>query len=72
MGKESKKGIIKDLKRHRRDMLKIMNGLKVLDETDNGRVNRNLVNQITFTLFDLVDGLVDTNVDIYNFLYRRG
>ena len=64
--------IIVKLEKHRSDVTKLIDGLEALDFTDDGRINRNIVNQIVFTLFETVDAFVNTELDIHNLLYRRG
>ena len=73
MGEEvSKQDIIKALKKHRREITTIIDGFKQLDETDNRRLNRIIAQGVVFTLFEFVDTLVNTEIDIHNFMKRRG
>lgn len=72
MEKVTKQDIIKSLKKHRRDLAIIINGFEQLDETNNSGLNRVLVRKIVLTLFELVDAMVDTEVNIHNFMKRRG
>ena len=73
MGEEiNKKEIIKALMKHRRELTSIIDGLKQLDETDDRRFNRILAQGIVFTLFEFIDTLVNTEIDIHNFMKGRG
>lgn len=67
-----KKDIIKALRKNRRELTAIINGLTQLDEIDNRRLNRILTNKIVFTLFEFIDTLANTEIDIHNFMKRRG
>jgi len=49
----------------------MIDGLDKLDKTDDKATNRNLVNEVTFAMFNLVDRLVNTEADIYNYFHRR-
>jgi len=69
---ESKQEIIKSLRNHRGELLNIINGLKQLDETDDRRLNRILAQEIVITLFEFIDTLVNTEIDIHNYMKRRG
>jgi len=69
---ESKQEIIKSLRNHRGELLDIINGLKQLDETDDRRLNRILAQEIVITLFEFIDTLVNTEIDIHNYMKRRG
>jgi len=69
---ESKQEIIKSLRKHRGELLNIINGLKQLDETDDRRLNRILAQEIVITLFEFIDTLVNTEIDIHNYMKRRG
>ena len=69
---ESKQEIIKSLKKHRGELLNIINGLKQLDDTDDRRLNRILAQEIVITLFEFIDTLVNTEIDIHNYMKRRG
>jgi len=73
MGEEiTKQDIIKALKKHRREITSIINGLEQLDETDDRSFNRVVVQKIIFTLFEFVDTFVGTEINIHNFMKRRG
>lgn len=72
MEEPAKKDIIKSLRKHRAELTAIINGLKNLDETDDPRLNRILAQGIVLTLFELVDTLVNTEINIHNFMKRRG
>ena len=73
MGEETtKQDIIKALKKHRRGLTSIINNLKLLDETDDGRINRILAQDVVITLFEFVDGFVSTEIEVHNFMKRRG
>ena len=73
MGEEiTKQDITKALKKHRRELTAVIEGFKHLDETDDGRLNRILVQKIVLTLFNFIDTFVYTEIDIYNFMKRRG
>lgn len=67
---KTKKQIVKSLGEVREDLEVIINNFGKLDSGDN-RTDRLATNQITFTLFAVVDKLIDTEVNIYNFLKRR-
>jgi len=69
---ESKQEIIKSLRKHRGELLNIINGLKQLDDTDDRRLNRILAQEIVITLFEFIDTLVNTEIDIHNYMKRRG
>ncbi len=68
----TKKDIIKALRQNRRELTSIIDGLTQLDETDDGRLNRVLTQSIVLTLFEFIDNLVDTEIDIHNYMKRRG
>jgi len=73
MGEEfTKEKIIKALTKHIEQLDFLRANFKFLDTTDNQGVNRVTVNNITFTLFELIDSIVNTEADIYNFMKRRG
>lgn len=73
MGEEVfKKDIIKALRKNRRELTAIIDGLKQLDETDDRRLNRVLAQEIVLTLFEFVDTLASTEIDIHNFMKGRG
>lgn len=66
-----KSEIIKNLEDLRGDIESMITGLTELDTTDDTTTNRKLVNTVTFALFHLVDSLVNTEADIYNYFHRR-
>ena len=68
----TKQDIIKALKKHRGKLTAIINGFEQLDETDDRRLNRIVTQNIVFTLFEFIDTLINTNIDIHNFMKRRG
>ena len=68
----TKDDIIKALRKHRREITALIDAFKALDETDDRRFNRVLAQGIVFTLFEFVDNLVGTEIDIHNFMRRRG
>lgn len=68
----TKQDILKALRRHRRELTYVIDGLTQLDETDDRSLNRVLAQQIVITLFEFVDGFVETEIDIHNFMRRRG
>ena len=68
----TKQDIIKALKKHRRELTTIIGGFKQLDETDNRSLNRVVAQEIVFTLFEFIDTLVNTEIDIHNYMKRRG
>lgn len=73
MGEEvNKKNIIKALRKNRRELTAIIDGLTQLDEIDDVRLNRILAQKVVFTLFEFVDDFVSTEIDIHNFMQRRG
>jgi len=73
MGEETnKKSIIKALRKNRRELTTIIDGFKALDETDDERLNRVLAQGIVLTLFEFIDTLVINEIDIHNFIKRRG
>jgi len=73
MGEETfKKDIIKALRKNRRELTAIIDGLKQLDETDDKRLNRVLAQDIVLTLFEFIDTLARNEIDIHNFMKRRG
>jgi len=69
---EDKQKIIKALRKHRREITNIIDGFVQLDETDDRKFNRVLANEIVFTLFGFIDTLVNTEIDIHNFMKGRG
>jgi len=68
----TKQDIIKALKKHRRELTAIIDGFKQLDETDDRRLNRIIAQKIVLTLFEFIDTLVNTEINIHNFMKRRG
>lgn len=68
----TKQDILKALRKHRRQLTAVINSLGQLDEIDNRGLNRVLTNQVIFGLFTFIDGFTDTEIDIHNFMYRRG
>ena len=73
IGEETtKQEIIKALKKHRRGLTSVINNLKALDETDDRRINRIIAQNVVLTLFEFIDGFVSTEIDIHNFMKRRG
>jgi hypothetical protein len=68
----TKEEIIKSLEGHIENIRVIIDSLLMLDATDDDRVNRVCVHNATFTLFELIDKLVNTEADIYNYFHRRG
>lgn len=73
MGEEiTKQDIIKALRKNRRELTAIIDGLTQLDEIDDRRLNRILTQEIVLTLFEFIDTLASTEIDIHNFMYRRG
>jgi Zn-dependent oligopeptidase len=68
----TKEDIIKSLEEHIDNIKVIVRNLTMLDTTDDDRVNRTCVHNATFTLFELIDKLVNTEADIYNYFHRRG
>ena len=68
----TKQDIIKALRKHRRDITAIIDGFTALDETSDRRLNRILAQGVVITLFEFVDTLSSTTIDIHNFMKRRG
>ena len=68
---DDKDKILKSLKNHEKQVVAIVNGFEALDKTEDRRLNRLIVNNITMTLFELLDTLVNTEVDIYNYMQGR-
>lgn len=68
---EKKEEILKALKKHKRSLTVIINRLEDLDKTDDLLLNRMLVHDLTFTMFELMDTLVNTEIDIYNYMKNR-
>jgi len=68
----NKQDIIKALEKHREELTSIIDGFKQLDETDDRSFNRVVVQEIIFTLFEFVDTFVSTEINIHNFMQRRG
>ena len=71
-GEILKQDIIKALKKNRRELTSIIDGLRQLDETDDRRLNRIIAQEIVLTLFKFIDTLTSTEIDIHNFMKRRG
>lgn len=69
---DDKRKIIKNLRKHRKQLQVMVKNLEALDTTDDLRLNRILVNAVTITLFEFIDEMVNTEADIYNFFKRRG
>ena len=68
----NKQDIIKALEKHREEITSIIDGFEHLDETDDRSFNRVVVQEIIFTLFEFVDTFVSTEINIHNFMKRRG
>ena len=68
----TKQDIIKALKKHRRGLTTVINSLQQLDETDDKRMNRILANRVVIYLFEFIDSFIPTEIDIHNFMKRRG
>jgi len=68
----AKKDIIKALEKHRDEITEIIEGFEGLDESDDGRLNRILAQGIVITVFEFVDGFVNTEINIHNFMRGRG
>jgi len=71
-GEILKQDIVKALKTNRRELTSIIDGLRQLDETDDRRLNRIIAQEIVLTLFKFIDTLTSTEIDIHNFMKRRG
>ena len=68
----NKQDLIKALKKHREEITSIIDGFEQLDETDDRSFNRVLVQEIMFTLFEFIDTFVSTEINIHNYMKRRG
>lgn len=69
---EDKQEIMDELERHKKQVVALINGFEALDKSDDKLLNRLIVNNIAMTLFELIDSLVNTEIDIYNYMHRRG
>ena len=67
-----KQKILKSLETHKKQVVALVNGFEALDKSDDKLLNRLIVNNVAITLFELIDSLVNTEIDIYNYLHRRG
>ena len=65
----TKKQIVKALGRVRDNLNVIIANFEELD--GDNKTERLATNRITFTLFEVVDELVDVEANIYNYLKRR-
>lgn len=68
----TKEDIIKSLKKCRREITTVINGLASLDKTDDRGLNRVLVQGIVFTLSSCFNNLANAEIDLHNFMKRRG
>lgn len=68
----TKQDILKALRKHRREFTTLINGFTRLDETEDRRLNRIVAMGLILTLFEFVDAFVNTEIDIHNFMKRRG
>ena len=68
----NKQDIIKALKKHRKEITSIIDNFKQLDETDDRSFNRVVAQEIVFTLFGFIDTFVSTEINIHNYMKRRG
>jgi len=68
----SKQDIIKALEKHREDLATIIDGFKELDKTNDRSFNRVVAQEIVFTLFEFIDTFVSTEINIHNYMKRRG
>lgn len=71
MEMDEKKEIIQALHRNRQQLGRIVANLNALDSAD-GQEERDIVMRITYTMFELMDSIGNTEVDLYNYLKRRG
>uniref|UniRef100_A0A6M3LAG2 Uncharacterized protein n=1 Tax=viral metagenome TaxID=1070528 RepID=A0A6M3LAG2_9ZZZZ len=69
---EDKQEILNSLEIHKKQVVSLINAFEALDKSDDKLLNRLIVNNIAITLFELIDTLVNTEIDTYNYLHRRG
>ena len=69
---DEKREILEELEKHKKQVVALINSFEALDKSDDKLLNRLMVNNIAITLFELIDSLVNTEIDIYNYLHRRG
>ncbi len=67
----SKEEIIQALCKSHRQLDRIVTDLAVLDDT-RGQEERDLVMRITHTMFEFMDSIGNIEVDLYNYMKRRG
>lgn len=63
--------IIKALRKDKERIDKIIDGLESLN-TDDSTIKRHAQNQVVFTVFEFMDNIGKIEVEIYNYLKRRG
>lgn len=68
---DKKDDIIEELQKHKKQVVSLILGFEALDKTEDKMLNRLLVNNIAITLFELIDTLVNTEIDIYNYMQDR-
>lgn len=68
----TKEEILEALDKHIERLKFIKSNLTMLDAVPDNKFNRNCVRSVTFTLFELIDTLVNTEADIYNYFHKRG